>query len=99
MIIINLTPHTINVCGGGSYASSGVARVSETETQIGTVNGIPLFRKTWGPVVGLPAPQPDTIYIVSAMVKAAAGNRSDLLVPTKLVRDENGNVIGCQGFA
>jgi hypothetical protein len=99
MKIVNLTPHAVNIIGGETYASSGVARVSEVETQVGEAGGIPLFSKKFGEVVGLPEPQQDTMLIVSMMVKAAAPHRSDLLVPTKLVRDEKGNIIGCQGFA
>jgi hypothetical protein len=98
MKVINLTPHMVNV-NGMSYPSEGLARVSEKETQIGMLNGIPLFSKTFGEVVGLPDPQEGILFIVSGLVKAACPNRTDLLVPTKLVRDEKGNIIGCQGFA
>ena len=45
--IVNLTPHIINI-NGVDIASSGLARVATTTTQIGTVNGIPtlLFSST-----------------------------------------------------
>lgn len=99
MKVINLTPHMVNIVDGKSYPSEGVARVSEKETQTGMLNGIPLFSKTFGEVVGLPDPQEGILFIVSGLVKAACPNRADLLVPTKLVRDEKGNIIGCQGFA
>jgi len=99
MRLVNLTPHTVNVINGQNYASEGVVRVSETETQVGEVGGIPLFSKVFGKVVGLPEPTEGTMFIVSALVKAACPDRKDLLVPTKLVRDEKGNIIGCCGFA
>lgn len=99
VVIVNLTPHPVNVIDGSGFPSEGVARVSEKETQVGMLNGIPLFSKIFGEVVGLPEPTNDTMYIVSAIVRAACPDRKDLLVPTGLVRDEKGNIIGCRGFA
>lgn len=37
-------------------------------------------------------------YIVSRMVANALPNRKDLLVPNELVRDDQGNIIGCRSF-
>jgi hypothetical protein len=49
-------------------------------------------------VVGLPEPSPDTLLIVSGMVKSAATGRTDLVSPGDLVRDAAGVVLGCKGF-
>jgi len=38
-------------------------------------------------------------YIVSALVRSAYPDRTDLLIPHGLVRDDDGNIIGCRGFA
>jgi hypothetical protein len=108
MKFINLTPHDITVIlnaegGSKTFAKSGtVARVSQVTAVAFTVDGINISTATFGPVVGLPEREDDTLYIVSAMVKSAAdlrfGDRSDLVSPGELVRDDSGNVIGCKGF-
>lgn len=102
--IINLTPHAVTVIvegqGTREFPKSGtIARVSETATSTGDVAGIPKFSKSFGEVTGVPEPTPDTFYIVSGLVAAALPNRKDLLVPHGLVRDDKGNIIGCQGFS
>lgn len=103
MRIVNLTPHTINVVGAVEVtipASGTVARCREVATPVDDVNGIPVVVKTFGDVVDLPEPQADTVYIVSALVAAAAAKsgRSDVLSPGDLVRDADGKIVGCGGF-
>ena len=108
MNIVNLTPHEVNVVLAHSvvkYAkSSEPARVEVTTKQKGLVHGfMPFFVSTLGEVTGLPAPAKDmkrkiTLYIVSRMVKDASPDRCDLIIPSGLVRDENGVIIGCKGF-
>jgi len=95
--IINLTPHAIRV-GDQVIPSSGTVRVSEVTLLAGEFNGIPLVRKVYGNVEGLPEPQPDTLFIVSTIVRFALPEREDLASPGDLVRDENGNVIGCKNL-
>ena len=100
MTFVNLTPHTINeINSGKAFSPSGdVARVSSEKKEIKKVGGIPLFEVEFGEVQGLPEPQPDTIYIVSGMVLSAASDREDLVAPGDLVRNEEGQPIGCNGF-
>jgi len=104
MKIVNLTPHTVNIEGGMSYPPSGqVARVSCSQKAIGVLpDGTPLSRCEYGDVEGLPThPEEGTMYIVSRLVLAASEwdvQRNDLLVPSDLVRDEEGRVIGCRSF-
>jgi hypothetical protein len=87
------------------------ARVSVTDRevdslQLGEVSGSivsgSIVKASYGDVTGLPEPNdsPDIkiFYLVSRFVQAALPERSDLLVPTKLVRDELGNVVGCKAF-
>lgn len=98
MRLINLTPHAI-VCGDITVAPSGaVARVSAASQEAGNVGGIPLFRTTFGEVVGLPAQEEGVLLIVSAMVRTALPARTDLLSPGEPVRDAEGRVIGCKGL-
>lgn len=103
MKIINLTPHTINLYRGGemimAIPSSGVARVSVTSQIIGEVCGFPVRRNVYGEIIGLPDPEEGTMYIVSALVAQAAKDRRDLLLVDDTVRNAEGQIIGCRGFA
>lgn len=99
--IINLTPHAINIVGNQTItipASGQVARVSMTTTSAGTHEGIPLVRGSYGEVVGLPDAQPGVLYVVSALVRAAIPHRTDLASPAKLVRNEAGQIMGCEAL-
>jgi hypothetical protein len=55
MRIVNLTPHPI-VIGARTIESSGIARAEESQETIGSIDGIPVVRSTYGAVTGLPAP-------------------------------------------
>jgi hypothetical protein len=100
--IVNLTPHPILfVLDEGKvmeFPSQGVARVSEVSETIGSMNGLPIVRKKFGEVIGLPAPQNGVGLIVSAMVQSACPSRNDLFVPADLVRDQQGKIIGCKSL-
>ena len=102
-MLVNLTPHEITIIrDGGNITippSGTVARCSVNRKQIGTVNGIPVNRTVFGAVEGLPEPQPNTYYIVSAIVAQACPFRSDLLITDDAVRDEKGRIIGCRALA
>ena len=60
---------------------------------------IDIMEKSFNEVKGLPEPQEDTYYIVSALVAGAAKNRVDLLIPNDTVRDEQGRIVGCRSLA
>lgn len=108
MKFTNLTPHDITVylLGYGRtkvFSRSGkVARVSQKFEKFGTVcnegNDIPLFRSQLGDVIDLPESEENNYFIVSAMVKQAAPDRLDLVSPGELLRDDKGQVVGCNGF-
>jgi hypothetical protein len=104
---INLTPHAINLICGPTFAPSGnVARVKVTRQACfrnysdegENEKEITFYAPSVGEVEGLPDTEDDTYLIVSAMVRTALPNRLDLVSPGNLVRDDNGNVIGCDGF-
>jgi hypothetical protein len=102
MAIVNLTPHTINVLGDNpqNFPPSGtVARCAVKRQQVGTVDGVPVNRTVYGDVTGLPAPQPGTYYIVSALVAQAVPDRTDVLITDDAVRDDAGRIIGCRALA
>ena len=102
MKIINATPHAILLNNGTKFEPSGiVARVSaklELET---IVDGIHLFRQTFGKVEGLPEETDGTVYIVSAMVLNAV-DRDDCVAPATghkdVIRSEAGQIVSVPGF-
>lgn len=109
MKLINLTPHEIAVYTQNKEqvlfkvpAEGIIPRVSSTQEIVGEINGVPVRKNTYGAVENLPETQPDTIYIVSAMVLSAlTRNRSDVVAPDTgagAVRDESGRIIGTTGF-
>ena len=107
MKLINLTPHEITVQGHAIPPSGTVCRVETRSEDLGYIylgvggekNQIPVIRQTATGVSGLPEPQQNTFYLVSSMVAAAIAalwpKRNDILAPTGLARDANGNVTGC----
>lgn len=103
MKIINLTPHDIVITNGPTFQPSGtVARVSINQVDAGDVNGIPVKTQTYGDIVGLPEPQKDTIFIVSALVlnAAKAAGRDDVVAPdtSNAVRNDAGHIVSVPGF-
>lgn len=110
MKIRNLTPHPINVITphgkkitiqpDTELAPPRVSTTSNATTPI-NIDGveIPVSIVGVGSLTGLPGERDGVAYIVSRMVAEAAPHRRDLLIPDGLVRDQQGRVIGCQGFA
>jgi len=82
-----------------------VARCTETVQPCGELVVdqefiVPIVRKSFGAVQGLPEPRNNTYYITSALVAQAAWalGRADVFAPGDLIRDENGTVIGCKSL-
>lgn len=108
MKIINLTPHAITVrleSGDRVFEPSGqVARVATTATPAGEVDGIPVVNQTFGEIEGLPVPEPNTVFIVSSIVLAAAkeAGRTDVIAPDTspqgVIRDEQGRIVAVKRF-
>lgn len=107
MNIVNLTPHSIVVevveKENGervTFPPSGeVARVASVSRDSGKINGIPVRVTEFGEVTGIPAPQEDTIFIVSLLV-AQRADRSDVVSPDTgptAIR-ENGQVVAVRAF-
>ena len=106
-MLVNLTPHEVNVLGADGAPIltlprpprlEDVARISTSTVEIGTEQGIPLFRQTFGEPVGLPEPVTGIYLVVSALVRVALPGRKDLLSPGELVRDADGQPKGCRGL-
>jgi len=108
MNVINLTPHAIEfttILGPRTFPPSGqVTRVSEVwRCTCNLVDGISVYTANPGPIEGLPAPQVDTICLVSAMVLAACpADRTDVFAPATgapgVVRDDRGQIVSVPGL-
>ena len=106
MNIKNMTPHTVTLIGEGGSSEhihpTGICpRCAQESVKIGevTVNGVtvPIVKTVFGEVSDLPDREEDTIFIVSLPVAKTAA-RDDLVIPTDLVRDDGGVIIGCRAL-
>lgn len=105
MQLVNLTPHSlkfVTLQGVIDIPQSGqLARVRTSATPQGEVGGVPIFQSSFGPVDGLPDPQPGTVFIVSSLMqqalKANGIDRPDVLSPGTGPNDgairENGQIV------
>lgn len=108
-IYVNLTPHALNIRAlNGAVvvlppSADGPARViydrlPPEQVQIAgheiaiSVAGSPRE------IIGLPEPEPGVVYIVAKAVSDAVPARGDLMSPGRLLRDADGNVVGCDGL-
>lgn len=100
--IINKTPHAVYILNKDNTIlkmfpkSNGMIRVPEKNTDVGFIDGIPISVTEWGITTDVPLPKRGTFYIVSQLVRNALPDRPDLLVPKQVVRDGQGNIIGCR---
>lgn len=103
-MIINTTPHPVhivdingNVCVTFPKGDFNI-RLAVDTVPAGDIDGVPISKTVFGDPVGLPDFQDGVFYIVSQLVKNALPGRTDLLVPAQVVRDDKGNIIGCQSL-
>ena len=110
MRIVNLTPHALNLMPSGPTGpvvtippSGQVARCAVDRVQVDTVTvdgiSVPVNQTWFGEVSDLPDPQPDTIYVVSALAAQAVPERLDVFIVDDAVRDEQGRIIGARALA
>ena len=106
MKLINLTPHAITIAMDiGKYEiqpSGEVARMEQhynPHLLITTDDGQPIRIDTvrLGAIVGLPKPEPNTLYIVSPVV-AHHANRRDVVYPGGNILYVDDNVRECEGL-
>jgi hypothetical protein len=111
--LINLTPHEVVVYDQAGQnvilkipPSGKVARVAVKAEIVAEVNGISIRKTTYGDIVDLPDPQPDTVYITSVVVlialQAKGIQRYDVVSPDtnpdSVVRDAQGKILGVKYF-
>ena len=105
--VVNCTPHDVNLIttkGNITFPKSGIIpRLTEQQKKINSINSngieIDIMEKSFNEVEGLPGPQENTIYIVSALVAGACKNRDDIVVPNDTIRDGEGRIVGCKNLA
>lgn len=105
---INLTPHAINVKTktGKTEIFEPSGKVARVDSNLQTVDqvdvgddNIIIYERTYGSIIDLPNPQPNTYYIVSAKVLDAT-KRKDVLAPAtdSAERNDKGHIISVPGF-
>lgn len=113
-MIINLTKHVVNIFNEdkeeiATIEPSGLeARIKTEIKKIGQRDNVLLFETTVldepyivdevGNKEDMPSQQFGTIYIVSGIFRSNF-DRPDLYQPGRLLRDEDGKVIGCIGLS
>lgn len=104
-MVVNKTPHPVHIVdASGKVLRTYVKGGDPIRLAVQTVSGDPLpdgtptSRTVFGDPVGLPDYSAGTFYIVSQLVKNALPHRSDLLVPAQVLRDDQGNILGCQSL-
>lgn len=104
MKFVNLTQHDLTIIfdNGDDMvlpASGEVARVTFSTQQVDEIDGIPVYETVYEPeVIGLPEPEDGTIYVASSLATQCA-RRHDVLAPTKLIRNDEGQVVAAAGLA
>ena len=103
MTLKNFTPHPISICNNAGEVTrviqpEGLVRLKAVTVPAGEIDGVPVTRTEFGQAEGLPEFKEGTFYIVSQLVKSALPDRTDLLVPAEVVRDEKGNIVGCKSL-
>ena len=102
-----MTPHTVHIVDEEgnvikTFESRGVARATQKDVEVGMLEGIPIIESTFGKRVGLLEPSEGVFYIVSALTAKAASlsgrSTEDLLLTGKTVRNDDGQIIGCQAL-
>lgn len=95
---VNLTPHEVKLMTQDGQitsipASGQVARISTSFEVDSILNGVIVGHTDYSGVTGLPEQVEGTIYIVSLVLLKALPDRTDLVAPNELVRDEKGLVL------
>jgi len=114
MEIVNLTPHPLTLItdkGELSIPSSGVARLSQSEEQVGAIGSVPVVKTCYGELQLPEGVEIDGKYVVvSALVAQGAADKllelgaKAVLVPNTgptpngAVRDESGRIKGVRSL-
>lgn len=109
--IVNLTAHPITLEGSAgtvTLASAGVVRAEEQHDDAGSIEvtgcgELPLVEVRYGAPVGLPDPEPGTLFIVSTIAAQAIRThfpeRHDVVTLVDAVRSADGRIIAARALA
>lgn len=101
-MIRNFTPHPISIYLDGTVVreipSEGSIRLDETAVEIGSADGFTVF-EVQRTSTALPTQESGVWLVVSDMVRSAFPERTDLLSPYGIVRDDSGRILGNESFA
>jgi hypothetical protein len=101
MNYINLTDHEIHELDSGlRLAPATTAIRAQCRTTRTVRDGITYHSSDVVRLSSpLPDPQPDTIYVISALaLNGVPADRKDIVAPKQVVRSSEGKIIGCRGF-
>ena len=110
--IINLTEHAIHVMDeagelrctiepSGAVAKVEIDRFADEEIMHAGIT-FRLHRTRAGGIAGVPEPVTGTFYVVSRFIAFALkdeGRTHDIIVVDQVLRDDEGVIVGCSGFA
>lgn len=114
MKLINLTPHRIDVYSNGflrviepsgkpariANKRNGEIKMLSYECDNFKFPLIDLESESGSNLIEeLPPFQSGTLLIVSQLVAVACKERDDLIFPTDFIRNESGQIIGCESFS
>lgn len=99
MNILNYTGSTVNIDGGESYPTVGLAYLPFSMETVGEVGGIPVTTKVFGKPVGLPEPQEGAILIVRENLVRALPERSDLYYRNEPITNCFGEIVRWKSIA
>ena len=99
MKFINLTGHPVTDTNTNkSFEPSGLVRTNNITVKRYRANGIPVFSTSTLPLDLLPDPEQGVCYIVSNLYLNTCTERTDVVAPGKVQRDETGVPVACRGF-
>lgn len=99
MKFINLTPHKVCLPNGTQIDPSGfVARANLQSKQLYDWDGISFFQSELKSISNVPEPKSGNLYIVPVIVRVNMPDRADLVSPTRLIKNQKGEVVGCGAF-
>jgi len=102
---VNCTPHSVTLLDGDNNVvftlpkCEEAPRLHQSTIQVDIVAGVSITETTFGQTQNLPEPIKGVFLIVSRLVLSANPSRTDLVVPNELVRDSNGNIVGCKSLS
>lgn len=105
-VLVNMTPRDLVLADPETKveiltipASGKQAMATTTDTPVGLLHGQPLTEVAYGEVENLPDPQPGVLYIVSVIAASAAPDRTDLLLTSRPIRNDAGQIVAAGAFA